>query len=153
MTYPALPFFRSADPEHSWINAVGTLLDAANLRLSAITVPGGGNADAWMYLTAATRVVRDIADHFQIAIEHNGELELTQAEFSAALDELESAGLPLTDDRELVWDRFAARRALYEPAIRGLAERIDAAPAPWSSDGALPERVPPPLQPRQPRTD
>ncbi len=88
MTHPVLPFFRSPDPEHSWITAVGALLDAANLRLSAIALPGGGNADASIYLTAATRVVRDIAGYFQIVVSHDGEHKVTQVEFDAALDEL-----------------------------------------------------------------
>jgi hypothetical protein len=143
MTYPVLPFFRSATPDHSWITAVAALLDAANLRLSAIALPGGGNVDAWMYLTAATRVVRDIAGFFLLVVEHDGNHKVTRAEFDAALDELTVAGLPLESDWDLIWERFAARRALYEPAVLGLATLVDAAPAPWSSDRSPPLRLPP----------
>jgi hypothetical protein len=143
MTYPVLPFFRSATPDHSWVTAVAALLDAANLRLSAITLPGGGNADAWMYLTAATRVVRDIAGFFLIGVDHDGEHKLTRPEFDAALDELTVAGIPLEGDWNLIWERFAARRALYEPAVLGLATLVEAAPAPWSSDRSPPLRFPP----------
>ena len=143
LTHPVLPFFRSATPDHSWVTAAAALLDASNLRLAAIAVPGGGNADAWMYLRAATNVVRDIACFFQIGIEHDGDHLLPQAELDAALDELAEAGVPLDADRAAIWDRFSTRRAQYEPAVIGLASLTDAAPAPWSSDRSPPLRLPP----------
>jgi hypothetical protein len=143
MTHPFLAFFRSATWDHSWLTSTATLLDAANLRMSAIMLPGGGNADASMYLTAATRVVRDIAGFQQIAVGHDGNHKLTPAEFNASLDELDAAGVPLDKDRRLIWERFAARRAKYEPAVLGLASLLDAAPAPWSSDRAPPPHIPP----------
>jgi hypothetical protein len=143
-THPSLPFFRSADADHSWLTAVAALLDAANLRLSAIVLPGGGNADAWMYLRSATRVVRDIAGYFQIPVDRDGEPALTPAELDAALDELAEAGLPVDhESRGEIWERFAARRALYEPAVLGLAGLLDVPPAPWSSDRAPPQPSPP----------
>ena len=143
LTYPVLPFFRSPTHDHSWITAVATLLDAANLRLSAIRVPGGGNAEAWVYLTAATRVVREIAAYFGIVIDRDDDAKLTRAEFDASLGELEAAGVPLEEDSALIWERFAARRTLYEPAVLGMASLLDAAPAPWSSDRSPPLRLPP----------
>ena len=149
MTHPFLAFFRSATSDHSWLTSTATLLDAANLRLSAITRPGGGNADASMYLTAATRVVRDIAGFQQIVVEHDGDHKLTPAELNASLDELDAAGVPLDKDRRLIWERFAARRAQYEPAVLGLASLLDAAPAPWSSDRAPPPHIPPILRRRR----
>jgi hypothetical protein len=143
-THPSLPFFRSADSDHSWLTAVGALLDAANLRLSAIVLPGGGNADAWMYLRSATRVVRDVAGYFQIPIEHEGEPALAPDELDAALDTLAEAGVPVDrEHRGEIWDRFAARRALYEPAVLGLAGLLDVPPAPWTGDRATPGRTPP----------
>jgi hypothetical protein len=102
MTHPALLFFRSADPDHSWVTAVGALLDAANLRLSAIVQPGGGNADASIYLTAATRVLRDMAGYFQIAVTQDGDNKLTAAEFDASLDELAAANVPIDEDRNVI---------------------------------------------------
>jgi hypothetical protein len=122
---------------------VGALLDGANLRLSAIVQPGGGNADAAIYLTAATRVVRDIAGFFQIVVVHDGDHKVTPAELDASLDELAAAGLPIDEDRNVIWERFAARRAEYEPALLGLAALVVAAPAPWSSDRSPPLRLPP----------
>jgi hypothetical protein len=152
-THPSLPFFRSSDAEHSWLTAVAALLDAANLRLSAIVLPGGGNTDAWMYLQSATRVVRDIAGYFQIPVDLAGQLELSRAELETALDELSTAGLPVDERRSAVWERFAGRRVLYEPAVLGLAGLIDAPPAPWSSDRARPlGHYPPIFRQRRPGT-
>src|SRR5215831_10015074 len=143
LTHASLPFFRSATSENSWLTAVAALLDAANLRLSAIALPTGGNADASMYLSAATRVVRDIAGLFKITVDQVGLPKLTAAEFNASLDELEAAGVPLDDDRSVIWDRFNGRRAHYEPSVLGLASLLEAAPAQWSSDRSPPFRLPP----------
>lgn len=143
LTHASLPFFRSATSESSWLTAAAALLDAANLRLSAIALPTGGNADAAMYLTGATRTVRDIASLFKIGVDPVGMEALTSTEFNASLDELEAAGVPLDGDRVAIWDRFRARRAHYEPAVLGLAALLEAAPAQWSSDRSPPFRMPP----------
>jgi hypothetical protein len=141
LTHASLPFFRSATADDSWLTAVAALLDAANLRLSAIALPTAGNADASMYLTAATRVVRDIAGLFKIPTDRP--LALMATELNAALDELEAAGIPLDSDRDAIWDRFGARRAPYESSVLGLASLLEAAPAQWSSDRSPPFRLPP----------
>ena len=138
LTHPALPFFRSATPEHSWLTAAATLLDAANLRMSAVVLPSGGNADAWMYLLAGTGVVRRMATYFRVPVDHDGPLRLSATEFDGAIDELEAAGVPIDTDRAAIWERFSRRREQYEPAVLGLAGLLDAAPAPWSADRALP---------------
>jgi hypothetical protein len=143
LTHASLPFFRSASPDDSWLTAVAALLDAANLRLSAIALPTAGNADAAMYLRAATRVVREIADLFKIPVDHAGDLRLSAAELDSSLDELEAAGVPLDPDRSAIAARFMDRRALYEPSVLGLASLLQAAPTQWSSDRSPPFQLPP----------
>ena len=149
-SHSMLIFFRSANPGHSWVTAAGTLLDAANLRMSAIDSFGEGNAAAWMYLQAGTGVLRRLAGFFQVSID-SGEVSVSRAEFDTALDELEAAGLPLVGDRGQAWERFRRRRAEYDGALLGLASLVDAPPAEWSSDRSPPLRMPPIFQPRSPR--
>jgi len=146
-THAMLVFFRSANPAHSWVNAAGTLLDAANLRMSAIDSPSDGNAAAWMFLQAGTAVLCRIAGFYQITTALK-ESSVTRREFDDALDELVTAGLPVVEDRDLAWERFSVRRAEYDHALLGLSTLVEAPPAMWSSDRRPPFRMPPLLGPR-----
>ena len=87
--------------------------------------------------------MRDIAGYFQIVVSHDGDHKVTPAEFDTSLDELAAASVPIDEDRNLIWERFAARRAQYEPALLGLAALVVAASAPWSSDRSPPVRLRP----------
>ncbi len=146
-THAMLVFFRSSNPGHSWITAAGTLLDAANLRMAAIESGGEGNAAAWMFLQAATGVLRRIAGFFQIPTDGD-EVSVSREEFDAVLAELEAAGLPVVRERDLAWERFAQRRAAYDSALLGLASLVEAPPAEWSSDRSPPLLMPPIFRPR-----
>ena len=42
----ALVFFRSPQPEHSWVTAAGAVLDAASLTLSSVDIPRAPSARA-----------------------------------------------------------------------------------------------------------
>jgi hypothetical protein len=146
LTHAMLPFFRSQDPEHSWVTALAALIDTANIRVAAIEHPGGGNAEAFMFLTAATGVLRRLAAFFQVPLDLDAgrPLSIERAELDAVLDRLDDVNVPLTGDRDVIWERFARRRALYDLPLLGLAALVDAPPAPWSSD-RMPPRVPPPV--------
>ncbi len=124
-THAMLVFFRSVNPGHSWVTATGTLLDAANLRMAAIESDGEGNAAAWMFLQAATGVLRRIAGFFQIPTDvdpiDGAQLSVSREEFDAVLAGLEAAGLPVVRERDQAWERFAQRRAAYDSALLGLA--------------------------------
>jgi len=124
------------------VTAIAALLDASNLRLSVIELPGGGNADAALFLTAATRVIREIAGYFRVELDPASALRLSRAEFEVGLEQLAKVEIQLSGDRDAAWERFAQRRARYEAAVRGLATIVDAPPAPWASDGLPPLRRP-----------
>ena len=146
LTHAMLPFFRSQSPEHSWITALAALVDTANIRVSAIEHAGGGNAEAFMFLTAATGVLRRIAAFFGVPLdlEDGAQVSVRREELDGVLDRLAADGVPLTADRAVIWERFAHRRALYDRPLLGLAALVDAPPAAWSSD-RMPRRVPPPV--------
>jgi hypothetical protein len=126
-THAMLAFFRSSNPEHSWVGAVGTLLDAANLRLAALDAPGAGNAAAWMFMQAGLVAVTRIADYFDLEPQGTN-CGMNRADFDAALESLETFGAPLVADRDAAWAWFEGRRAVYMPLLAELCRLVDAPP-------------------------
>jgi hypothetical protein len=132
----ALVFFRSPQPDHSWITASGTILDAAALLRSTIDVPRDAQAD--LCIRAGYLALRRIADFFQIP--YNAQprpddpISLNRAEFDAAYDELARGGVPLIADRDQAWHDFSGWRVNYDTALLALAAITMAPYAPWSSD-------------------
>lgn len=133
-THPMLTFFRSADPDHSWVTATLALVDAANFRLSAIERPGAGNADAFMFYRAATTVLERIDGYFRRPGGRGWQRAVEQSEFETVLDRFERVGLEVPRDRDVAWQRFSIRRAHYEPFIGRLTMLLDAPPPPpWAT--------------------
>ena len=61
---PALVFFRSPLPEHSWVTAAGAVLDAASLRASTIDMEREPRAE--LCIRAGYIALRRIAEFFRI---------------------------------------------------------------------------------------
>ncbi len=135
----ALVFFRSPQPDHSWVTAAGAVLDAAALLRSTIAVPRDAQAD--LCIRAGYLALRRIADFFQIA--HNAQpqpldpISISRAEFDAAYDEFAQNGVPLIADRDQAWRDFAGWRVNYDTVLLALAALTMAPYAPWSSDRSL----------------
>ena len=60
-----LVFFRSPQPDHSWVTASGAVLDAASLVRSTVDVPANTQAD--LCIRAGYLALRRIADFFGVA--------------------------------------------------------------------------------------
>ncbi len=145
-TLPALVFFRSPRPEHSWITAAGTVLDAAALTLSSLDAPF--EASAALCIRAGFLSLRKIADYFDIPYPpdpHFPEtpISISRGEFESVLDRLEEAGLSIKSDREGAWQDFAGWRVNYDHTLLALNSLIMAPPAFWSSDRAPEQKLPP----------
>lgn len=125
-THPLLTLFRSAEPAHSWITAAGAVMDAANIRLSAIQASGAGNAAAWMFYRAATGVLARLAGFFRLDLRPAAPVD--RAAFAASLARLEEIGVPVVADREVAWQRFGGRWAEYEPIVAALGRLVEAPP-------------------------
>ena len=125
-THPMLVFFRSSEPDHSWVTATATLLEAANFRLSAIDAKGAGNAAAWMFYRAGLGAVQRLRAFFTYRIADRDIEPVDRAEFERVLVHFEEVGVTLVDDHELAWERFCRRRAEYEPVLDALARLVDA---------------------------
>ncbi len=142
----ALAFFRSPQPDHSWITAAGAVLDAASLTASTLDVPKDPQAD--LCIRAGYLALRRIADFFRIPYDAQPKpddpMSITRMEFDAAYDDLASNGIPLKPDRDQAWRDFAGWRVNYDTVLLALAALTMAPYAPWSSDRSL--------LPQRPRT-
>jgi hypothetical protein len=129
---PVLVFYRSQQPDLSWVNASGAMLDAAAIVRSAVAVPVDAQAD--LMIRAGYLALRRIAAVFRIQFDENpaptDPTSVDRARFDEALTVLEHAGVPLVDDRDQAWRDFNGWRVNYDAALRGL-ERVTMAPTPW----------------------
>jgi hypothetical protein len=133
-------FFRSPQPERSWVTAAGAVLDAAAIYASTLDVPRDPQAD--LTLRAGYIALRRICDFFEIRYNPNPKptdpISISHYEYDAAYDALEKVGLPLKADREQAWKDFAGWRVNYDRPLLALAALTMAPYAPWSSDRSLP---------------
>jgi hypothetical protein len=123
-THPLLTLFRSGTPAHSWVAALGAMLDAANLRLSALQDPGGGNANAWFFYRAAVGVLVRLVGFFRLPLPEPPRLD--RAAFDRTLRRFAELGVPVADDHDAAWERVTARWDEYEPLIVALGYLVDA---------------------------
>lgn len=147
-TFPILAFFRSPQPQRSWVTASGTVLDAAALYVSC--VDGVPIAPAGVCIRSGFLTLRRLADFFGIAFDPDPNpddtISISRSEFDAALDQLEEADLPLKTDRDQAWHDFAGWRVNYDTVLLALAEITVAPYAPWTSDRSSPSRQQPQLR-------
>jgi Ion channel len=140
VAYPLLGYFRSSHDNLSWINALGTVLDAASLVLTTICeVPRG---EAKLFKRGGTHLVEDI---YNLGFHVGQATNLDRASFEAACARLEEAGYTL-EDPDRAWPAFEAGRATYAPRLEAMA-RYWATPATqWLGD---PVMLRSPLHPRE----
>jgi hypothetical protein len=138
-SFPSLVFFRSPQPDHSWVTASGAVLDGAALFVSS--VDGPRDAQAEIMVRAGYLALRRIADFFGIAYDpdprQGDPVSIMRHEFDEALDRLAEAGLSLKSDRDQAWLDFAGWRVNYDSVLLTLAGLTMAPYAPWSSDRSL----------------
>jgi len=147
-SFPALVFFRSPQPDQSWVTAGGAVLDGASLYLSSIEGPHDAQAD--ITIRAGYLALRRIADFFGIRYDPDPRpddpISILRSEFDDAVKRLEDAGLPVKADRDQAWRDFAGWRVNYDTVLLTLAGFTTAPYAPWSSDRSL-QDFRPPLRP------
>lgn len=138
-SFAALVFFRSSQPQHSWVTAAVAVLDSAALASSALDIPPEPRAD--LCIRSGYLALRAIADFFNIPYypdPHypNQPVSLTHVEFEAALDRLAAEGIPLVADRKQAWQNFAGWRVNYDSLLKPLADLTMSPAAPWIGEGA-----------------
>lgn len=137
-----LVFFRSPNPDRSWITAAGALLDAASLAQSTLAIPW--SPQAGLCIRAGTMALREIADFYRVPYDPDpppdGQISIARSEFDEAYVTLGGAGVAVRPDRERAWRDFAGWRVNYDAVLVGLAGVTMAPYAPWSSDRSLRHR-------------
>ncbi len=137
-SFPPLVFFRSPQPEHSWVTAAGAVLDAASLASSTMVEH---DPDAELMVRAGYLSLRRIADYF--GVPYNAQpragdpITVARDEYEEAYDRLAAAGLRLKPDRDQAWRDFAGWRVNYDTVLVSLASLVMAPYAPWSSDRSV----------------
>ena len=150
---PTLVFFRSPQPERSWVIAAGTVLDAAALVTSTLDVPK--QPSAALCIRSGYLALRNIGDFFAMPYDRNpapdGPISIMRAEYDAVCRRLSDAGATLKPDRDRTWRDFVGWRVNYDALLLRFASLCTAPPAPWSSDRAVPfHRLP--IARRRPRS-
>ncbi len=139
----SLVFFRSPQPDHSWVTAAGAVLDAAALRAAALDLPRDPQAE--LTIRAGFLALRRIAAFFGITYPpdpHFPEtpISIAQYEFVLACQHMAEGGAPIKADLEQAWHDFAGWRVNYDAVLLALAQLTMAPYAPWSSDRTLPQQ-------------
>lgn len=146
-SHPAVIFFRSSHPEHSWVTSAGAVLDGAALVLSSVDIPR--DVEAEFCIRAGYLCLRGIADYFQIPYDPDPRpddpISIRRDEWETLISDLEASGVALKPDRDQAWRDFAGWRVNYDTVLLALARLTEAPPAVWSSDRAGGERIRPPV--------
>jgi hypothetical protein len=138
-SFPALVFFRSPQPDHSWVTAAGAVLDGASLIASTVDAPR--NVQAEFCIRAGYLALRRIADFFGVPYDPHPQqtdpITIGRNEYDAVCERLATAGVPLKADREQAWIDFAGWRVNYDAVLIAMAGLTMAPYAMWSSDRSL----------------
>jgi hypothetical protein len=144
-SFPALTFFRSPQPDHSWVTAAGAVLDGAALYNS--TVDAERDIDADLCLRAGYLALRRVAAFFGLAYDPDpapqDAISISRAEYDEAVQRMRDAGVPVRADTDAAWRDFAGWRVNYDAVLLSLATLTMAPYAPWSSDRSAAFRRPP----------
>ena len=116
LSYPVLPYFRSARPDESWVSALGALLDAATLIISCIEDGPAGPAN--LLYESGCQLVNDLKDYFKIS-PTQAQAGTPRISFEAVYTRLQSAGYCLADP-EHACASFIVLRSAYEDALHSL---------------------------------
>ena len=135
-SFPAVTFFRSPIPEHSWVTAAGAVLDGASLLLAAVDRPPDPRAA--YCIRAGYIALRHIATFFRIPFDAeprpDDPISIAREEFDEACEALRRQGVPLRGDADRAWRDFSGWRVNYDRVLVSLAGLVMAPMTPWSSD-------------------
>ena len=138
-SFPAVVFFRSPLPEHSWVTSSGAVLDAASLLLSVVDRPPDPRAA--YCIRAGYLALRRIGSFFRIPFDPHPNpddpISIERNEFDDACKALARQGVPLKVDRDQAWLDFSGWRVNYDTVLVALAGLTMAPYAPWSSDRSI----------------
>jgi hypothetical protein len=129
LAYPVLAYFRSQHVNQNWLAAMCTLLDTCAFAIAA--APEGTVDSARFTFAIARHAVADLSYSFHVQPLDPREDRLPAAAISELLAQLKEAGVEPSVDPFTLSVRLQRIRALYEPYINALSERLELALPPW----------------------
>ena len=146
-SFAGLPFFRSPQPNRSWITAAGVVLDTASLYASTIDAPRSPAAE--LCIRSGYLCLRRIGDFYAIPYDPDpaptDPISVARDEFDAVYDRLAAGGVPVRADRDQAWRDFTGWRVNYDAVLVIMAGFVMAPYAPWISDRSPALRHRPPV--------
>jgi len=134
VNYRTLIYFRSPDPQASWLLSLLAVLDGAALHLALN--PSSAPHEARPLLRVGYITLRKLAANVGLPVPDDPRpedpLELTRAQFDEAVLWLRQAGWEAERSADDAWPHFRGWRVNYEAAAYALALRLDLPPALWS---------------------
>jgi hypothetical protein len=130
MSYPVLCYFRSQHNNESWLAALATMLD-----VSAVLVAFGSGALKWqakMTFAISRHAVVDLAQVLKCAPKAPKKPRLREGDLAHLVKIAEAAGVPKCSKENE--QALTELRAMYEPYIAALSDRLLMYVAPWSLD-------------------
>ncbi len=130
LSYPVLCYFRSQHNNQSWLAALATVLDT-----SALLIAFGTGALRWqakMTFAISRHAVVDLAQVLKIPPRAPKKPRLSEGDLETLLKLAEAAGVPKCGKENA--QRLTELRAMYEPYIAGLSDRLLMTVAPWRLD-------------------
>lgn len=139
-TLPILNFYRSPNPNQTWVGSAATVLDAAALFNAAVDVTPSPSAG--LCIRAGWLNLRRLADYFRIPypvdLHRSIPISITRAEFDLVLQRLERSGVPLVADRDAAWNDFVGWRVNYDAIIEAFYDRFTCPRTDWHTAAVQP---------------
>jgi hypothetical protein len=129
LAYPVLGYFRSQHLNQSWLAAICTVLDACAFTIAA--APTGTVDPARFTFAIARHAVVDLSYSFRVEPAPPALDRLPADDLEWLLRELREAGVEQGADTATIAERLTRTRALYEPYVNALAERLELPLPPW----------------------
>jgi hypothetical protein len=129
LAYPVLAYFRSQHVNQNWLSAMCTVLDACAFTVSA--APPGTVDSARFTFAIARHAVVDLSYSFHVEPIAPPLDRLPSEDLEQLLSQLREAGAEPGADLATVKERLVRMRALYEPYINALGERLELGLPQW----------------------
>ncbi|HYM55667.1 MAG TPA: hypothetical protein VES97_09905, partial [Solirubrobacteraceae bacterium] len=129
LAYPVLAYFRSQHVNQNWLAAICTILDSCAFAVAA--APEGSVDSARFTFAIARHAVADLSYSFHVSPTPPANERLPAEDLRTLMAELQGMGVALGAQPEVVEERIGRMRALYEPYVNALAERLELGMPPW----------------------
>lgn len=139
-TLTILNFYRSPEPEQTWITSAANVLDAAALFNAAVDL--APSPTAGLCIRSGWLTLRRISDYFQVPYplhpSRDTPISISREDFDGVLERLERSGVALLSDRDAAWSDFVGWRANYDAMIEAFYDLFTCPRTDWTLARAQP---------------